>query len=217
MSAKRGRKPKAIVAAAMATVEMGAAQVKPLGVKGGRLQYQRVADAAILEIRQRSAKEGGATHLVNVTAHPLDWYWHRRRLSRDQFDAGERLRSDFVVARRPGFKTTSAENFGGCYMPHDNWRTTNKQAEAIRRITVAMEAMSRTSRLFLERVICRGEWANDVARRAGYPDRFGIDRLRESLDDLHHFYARPPALRQRLLSSPEIDAERRRVVRSPSP
>lgn len=201
---------------AVATVEMGEAAVKPLGLKRGRLQYQRVADGAILEIQQRSQKEGGATHLVNVTAHPLDWYHHRKAITREQFTAADRLRRDFLTAGRPGLKSTSPDNFGSYFMPHDNWKATNKQAEAMRRLAVVMEHMGRVSRIYLEHVVCRGEWANDVAKMQRAPERYGMERLREALDDLAYFYKRPDYLQRRLATTPELEAERRRVLKSPT-
>lgn len=152
----------------------------------GEVLLMREADQAVFEQRQLSWKEGRSTPPRRVSGDPLEYYGRQRTISGAQLAAGRRLRNDF---ERSGVCTVATAKLtrgtGAGTMDPDRMVKNVAAWESYRK---GMESAGRVGRVYLRRVICWGEWAADVAKSTGGKDRYGIERLREALDDLRLHY-----------------------------
>ncbi|MFO0271528.1 MAG: DUF6456 domain-containing protein [Gemmatimonadota bacterium] len=152
----------------------------------------RPTDGAVFEMRVHVVDGQPARHARNVTPDPLDYYATARMLSDDEdlakrrYAAGARLRRDFQGAaiERISKMRYLDVRFGS---PEG----TDRQQVARLRFTKAITAVSPVSMVYLWDVCCFGKWAKDVAHSLGAPDRYGIVRFREALDELRAFYDGP--------------------------
>lgn len=196
---------KARRSAAKRDVSLSAAALTPAPPVRGRQRFLRVADGAVMEVQPTR----GTKTLRNVSTEPLEYYKRRSTLTAQQFKAGATLRSSFRTA---GILKMSSNVFepsshGGA---DDNWRFGERQANALRVYMQAMKSASRVSRIFLRRCCCLGEWAGKVAVELGLEERYGVDRLREALEDLAEHYRQPASIDP--LRAHDLREEMKRVL-----
>jgi hypothetical protein len=124
-------------------------------------------------------------HLVNVTADPLSWYWHRGLIGPEQHEAGERLARLHRLALRPAYAANNLEITNGSRRwPGDFVRA----GDALSDYNAAIRSMPDGERRVVGGVVCWGEFANRVAVRMGLTERSGIVLLRSGLDTLRAFW-----------------------------
>ena len=128
---------------------------------------------------------------VNVTESPLGWLFARGLVSQRQFDAGERLRSDWERAQLAPRVTMSwdaapvARGRGGAASELD---LTGSQIDAKHRFEAALEAAGPGLRDILWRVVCAGEGMRDAETALGWPARAGKLVLTFALDRVADYY-----------------------------
>jgi hypothetical protein len=121
---------------------------------------------------------------------PLAWLARRRLVTPRQLDAGERLRSDWQLARRPPSVTmrwdaTPAMRRGGPAEPGD---PTAVMLDARRRVEAALAAAGPGLAPIIERVVCEGQGLETTEREMGWPARAGKVVLGIALDRLVAHY-----------------------------
>ena len=129
--------------------------------------------------------------LVNLAESPLGWLARRGLVTPRQFDAGERLRGDFMRAQLAPRTTmrwdgTPAAN-GARAAPQGNDPTT-AQIGARERFDAAVTAVGGGLNDVLWRVVCLGEGLETAERALGWPSRAGKLVLLLSLDRLAEHY-----------------------------
>lgn len=128
---------------------------------------------------------------VNLAESPLGWLLSRGMVSRRQFDAGERLRTDWEraqlapgvtmswnaapVGRRRGGSASGPELSGA-------------QIDARRRFDDAIAAAGPGLSDILWRVVCAGEGMRDAESALGWPARAGKLVLTLALDRIADYY-----------------------------
>ena len=128
---------------------------------------------------------------VNLAESPLGWLRSRGHVSERQFEAGERLRSDWEKAQlAPGVTMTwDAPPPGRTGRgPAERNDPTLAQLGAKRRFEEAVEAAGPGLSDVLWRVVCAGEGMRDAERALGWPARAGKLVLGLALDRLADFY-----------------------------
>ena len=128
---------------------------------------------------------------VNGAESPLGWLRARGLVSQRQFDAGERLRSDWERAQlspRVTMKWDSApvaRGRGGSVGAAD---LTGAQLDARRRFQAAIDSAGAGLADILWRVVCAGEGMRDAETALGWPARAGKLVLTIALDRIADFY-----------------------------
>jgi hypothetical protein len=158
----------------------------------GVVRLVRPADGAVFELRAHVQDKRATDSLHNVTPDPLDYYHHARMLHPDGemsgrlHGAGCRLRQHFQSAAidRLSRMRYLDVRFGS---PEGS----DRQEVSRALFTRALTACSRVSVVYLWDVVCFGRWAKDVAHSLGHPQRYGIVRFREALDELRDWYDAP--------------------------
>ena len=131
---------------------------------------------------------------VNLTESPLGWLFTRGLLSQRQFDAGERLRSDWERAQlAPRITMTwdaapMAKGRGGSAADPD---LTGAQIDAKRRFNDAVASAGPGLADILWRVVCAGEGMRDAETALGWPARAGKLVLTFALDRVADYYRIP--------------------------
>jgi len=142
-----------------------------------------------------TAERGGESHrrsvTVNLTESPLGWLLARGLVSRRQFDAGERLRSDWERAQLSPRVTMAwdaapvARGRGGAAFAPDLHGT---QFDAKRRFDDAIASAGPGLADVLWRVVCAGEGMRDAETALGWPARAGKVVLTLALDRVADYY-----------------------------
>lgn len=129
---------------------------------------------------QRSVK-------VNCAESPLTWLHARGHLSDRQFDAGERLRTDWERAQLAPAVTMRWEpvRFGG---GERNLSPTERQIAAKERFDAAIAAAGTGLSDILWRVVCAGDALAMAEKALDWPVRSGKLVLRIALDRVADFY-----------------------------
>jgi hypothetical protein len=128
---------------------------------------------------------------VNLAESPLGWLFARGLISRRQFDAGERLRTDWERAELPPRVTMSwdaapvARGRGGSA---DGGDLTGAQIDAKRRFDGAIAKAGPGLADILWRVVCAGEGMRDAETALGWPARAGKLVLALALDRVATYY-----------------------------
>jgi len=131
---------------------------------------------------------------VNAAESPLGWLYSRNLVTRRQYDAGERLRSDWERAQLAPRVTMTwdaapvARGRGGSGVGPD---LTGAQLDAKRRFHAAVDAAGPGLSDILWRIICAGEGMRDAENALGWPARAGKVVLGLALDRLATFYRMP--------------------------
>ena len=160
--------------------------------KGGRLLSEREIAAEI-----PAAGQGPATArpirsvTVNITESPLGWLFARSHLSRRQFDAGERLRTDWERAQlaprvtMAWDATSVARGRRGAGIAPD---LNGTQLDAKRRFNDAVANAGPGLADILWRIVCAGERMREAETALGWPARAGKLVLTLALDRVADYY-----------------------------
>ena len=128
---------------------------------------------------------------VNLAESPLGWLLARGLVTRRQYEAGERLRSDWERAQLGPRVTMSwdaapvARGRGGSAPQHD---VEGAQIDAKRRFEAAIAAAGAGLADILWRVVCAGEGMRDAESALGWPARAGKLVLTLALDRVADYY-----------------------------
>ncbi|MFL6722246.1 MAG: DUF6456 domain-containing protein [Sphingomonas sp.] len=140
---------------------------------------------------------GGRTPLptrsltINLTESPLGWLLARGMVSRRQFEAGERLRSDWERAQLAPRVTMTwdaapvAHGRGGSAVRPD---LKGAQLDAKRRFNDAISCAGPGLADILWRIVCAGEGMRDAETALGWPARAGKLVLTLALDRVAAYY-----------------------------
>ena len=128
---------------------------------------------------------------VNVAESPLGWLLAHGHVTRRQFDAGERLRSDWERAQLAPRVTMAwdaapvARGRGGASAGMD---LNGAQLDARRRFDQAIAAAGPGLADILWRIVCAGEGMRDAETALGWPARAGKLVLGLALDRVADYY-----------------------------
>jgi hypothetical protein len=131
---------------------------------------------------------------VNAAESPLGWLLAHGHVTRRQFDAGERLRSDWERAQLAPRVTMAwdaapvARDRGGSSSGAD---LNGAQLDARRRFDQAIAAAGPGLADILWRIVCAGEGMRDAETALGWPARAGKVVLTLALDRVATFYRIP--------------------------
>lgn len=128
---------------------------------------------------------------VNAAESPLGWLLARGLVTRRQFDAGERLRTDWEraqLAPRVTMLWDGAPVSRGRGAPSSAPDLTGAQIDARRRFDAAVEAAGPGLADILWRVVCAGEGMRQAETALGWPARAGKLVLAFALDRVAAFY-----------------------------
>lgn len=131
---------------------------------------------------------------VNLAESPLGWLFSRGHLTRRQFDAGERLRSDWERAELAPRVTMGwdcapiASSRGGSAPAPD---LVGAQIDARRRFHAAVDSAGPGLADILWRIVCAGEGMRDAESALGWPARAGKLVLTFALDRVADYYRLP--------------------------
>jgi hypothetical protein len=154
----------------------------------GRLLIERSLDG---ETRNSKQKRLVRSVTVNIAESPLGWLFSRGLISTVQFDAGERLRSDWERAQLAPRVTMGwdsapiARTRGGSSPALD---PTCSQLDARRRFDAALAEAGPGLSDILWRIVCSGVGMRDAESALGWPARAGRLVLTLALDRIAHFY-----------------------------
>lgn len=147
-------------------------------------------------LKERSIETGAAGRTirsvtVNAAESPLGWLLARGFVTQRQFDAGERLRSDWERAQLSPRVTMSwdaapvSRGRGSSFGAPD---LTGAQIDAKRRFNAAVDAAGPGLADILWRVVCAGEGMRQAETALGWPARAGKLVLAFALDRVAAFY-----------------------------
>lgn len=160
----------------------------------GRLLAEREIEGDTVAARSCGGPRPARSVTVNLAESPLGWLLARGLVDQRQFDAGEKLRSDWErasLAPSITMRWDAAPRSGSSRGSADHLEPTERQAAARQRFDAAIAALGRDLNDIAWRVICSGE-AMPVAEKAlGWPVRSGRLVLRMALDRLADFYRLP--------------------------
>jgi hypothetical protein len=154
----------------------------------GRLLREQSTEARTAEGEAQRARRSVT---VNITESPLGWLLARGHVTQRQYDAGERLRSDWERAQLSPRVTMRwdaapvADGRGGSAAGLD---LTGAQLDARRRFHAAVESAGPGLADILWRVVCGGEGMRDAETALGWPARSGKLVLTLALDRVADYY-----------------------------
>jgi hypothetical protein len=128
---------------------------------------------------------------VNAAESPLGWLLARGHVTRRQFDAGERLRSDWEraqLAPRVTVTWDAAPVSGARGGSSAGLDLSAAQIDAKKRFHDAVAAAGPGLADILWRVVCAGEGMRDAETALGWPARAGKLVLRFALDRVADYY-----------------------------
>jgi len=140
---------------------------------------------------ERCTRGQGQSVTVNLTESPLGWLFARGLVSRRQFDAGERLRSDWEraqLAPRVTMSWDSAPVARGRGRASSAPDLSGTQIDAKRRFDDAVAQAGPGLADILWRVVCAGEGMRDAETALGWPARAGKVVLALALDRVADYY-----------------------------
>lgn len=160
-------------------------------LQNGRLLSERAMDCEQAPKAKKGRSRAARSVTVNLAESPLGWLFSRGLVSAAQFDAGERLRSDWERAQLPPRVTMSwdaapvGRRRGGSPVVPD---LNGAQLDAKRRFHEAIEAAGPGLADILWRVVCAGEGMREAESALGWPARAGKVVLALALDRLVKYY-----------------------------
>ncbi|MGK6354418.1 DUF6456 domain-containing protein [Sphingomonas sp. DT-207] len=134
---------------------------------------------------------GGRSVTVNLAESPLSWLRARGHVSPRQFEAGERLRTDYETAAlgpRVTMRWDPAPAAKGRQGPPEALDPTLAQISAKRRFHAAIGAAGPGLDDVLWRVVCAGEGLTVAEKALGWPSRAGKLVLGFALDRVADHY-----------------------------
>jgi hypothetical protein len=163
--------------------------------KQARLLSERAIDQGIASTSNMGSTRAARSVTINVTESPLGWLFARGLVSRRQYDAGERLRSDWERAQLAprvtmawGAAAVAKGRVGGSAAEPD---LTGAQMDAKRRFSDAVASAGPGLADILWRVVCAGEGMRDAETALGWPARPGKLVLILALDRVVDYYRIP--------------------------
>jgi len=160
--------------------------------RNGRLIVERaIADEDAPTGRTKRGRRQARSVTVNLAESPLGWLLSRGLVSQRQFDAGERLRSDWERAQLPPRVTMSwdaapiSRSRGGSSAGMD---LSGSQIDARRRFHNAIDTAGPGLADILWRVVCSGDGMRDAESALGWPARAGKLVLTLALDRVADYY-----------------------------
>jgi len=160
-----------------------------MGRTAPRLLAERAVDHGIAS--ERGASRSSRSVTMNMTESPLGWLLARGLVSRRQYDAGERLRSDWEraqLAPRVTMVWDSAPVSRGRGRSEAKHDLNGAQIDAKRRFEAAIAAAGSGLADILWRVVCAGEGMRDAETALGWPARAGKLVLAFALDRVADYY-----------------------------
>jgi hypothetical protein len=164
----------------------------------GRRPARLLAERGIAEAHDKGAGQGPArasrSLTVNVTESPLGWLLAHGHVTRRQFDAGERLRSDWEraeLAPRVTMAWDAAPVARGRGGSANGLELNGAQIDARRRFDQAIAAAGPGLADILWRIVCAGEGMRDAETALGWPARAGKLVLTLALDRVAAYYRAP--------------------------
>ena len=157
-------------------------------------QSRLLAERAIDDGDVPGAPRRARSVTVNLAESPLGWLYARGLVTRRQFDAGERLRSDWERAQLAPRVTMAwdaapvARGRGGSACELD---LTGAQIDAKRRFEEAIASAGPGLADILWRTVCAGEGMRDAETALGWPARAGKLVLTFALDRIADHYRMP--------------------------
>lgn len=156
---------------------------------GGKLLRERAIerDSAINQGTARPAR----SVTFNAAESPLGWLFARGLISQRQFDAGERLRSDWEraqLAPRVTMAWDAAPVARGRGGPPSEPDLAGAQIDARRRFGAAVAEAGPGLADILWRIVCAGEGMRDAETALGWPARAGKLVLIFALDRVADYY-----------------------------
>lgn len=147
------------------------------------------------ELRERAGAEAAGGRRRSVTVNPMEsplsWLLARGLVSQRQFDAGERLRSDWEraqLAPRVTMSSDAAPRTGSSPGLSRGVDLTGAQLDAKRRFDSAIAAAGAGLADILWRVVCAGEGMRDAEMALGWPARAGKLVLTIAMDRIADHY-----------------------------
>ena len=116
----------------------------------------------------------------NVKEGPIAFYFHKGWIDETQRDAGEIFR-DVWEGAQIGVRAINWDTVYGVSAKED---LKPAQAEAMHELRRILRHTKKVGRAILIAVCGEGRAVKDFERQAGWRDRYGIERLREALDDV---------------------------------
>lgn len=159
---------------------------KPLPQDGNA----RRGDDTLTPTRRQSPRHARSV-TVNLAESPLAWLRARGQVSERQFEAGERLRSDWELAQlgpRVTMQWNAPPMGRAARSAPDRADPTMAQLSAKRRFDAAVAAAGPGLSDILWRVVCAGESMRTAEQSLGWPVRSGKLVLGLSLDRVADFY-----------------------------
>ncbi len=143
--------------------------------------------------RRATRKRRSRSVTVNLAESPLSWLHARGHLSDRQFDAGEKLRSDWERANLSPKVTMrwDAVPISARRGIEPALTETEVQLAAKQRFEGAMAEIGSDLRDIAWRTICGGEGIPDAEKKLGWPVRSGKLVLKIALDRLADYYRLP--------------------------
>jgi hypothetical protein len=159
---------------------------------GARLLSERAIGGGAATADRRSADQRPARSVtVNVAESPLGWLFARGHLTRRQFDAGERLRTDWEraqLAPRVTMAWDSAPVARGRSGSGPSRDLSGAQIDAKRRFHDAVAAAGPGLADILWRIVCAGDGMREAETALGWPARAGKLVLTFALDRVADYY-----------------------------
>ena len=156
-----------------------------------RLLSERSIEAGIASEGEPDLARPRRSVTVNMAESPLGWLLARGFVTRRQYDAGERLRSDWERAQLApritmswGAAPVAACRSGSAPAPDHS----AAQIDAKRRFDDAVAAAGPGLADILWRVVCAGEGMRDAETALGWPARAGKLVLTFALDRVAAYY-----------------------------
>ena len=136
----------------------------------------------------RKPRRGGRSVTINVAESPLTWLHARGHISDKEFDAGERLRTDWERAQLSPSITMRWDPVRVCGGRDADLDPTERQIAAKARFDGAIARAGSGLADILWRVICAGDAIADAEKALGWPTRSGKVVLKIALDRVADFY-----------------------------
>ena len=152
-----------------------------------REQVIETVEEGVRPVRARPVR----TVTVNAAESPLGWLFARGLVSQRQFDAGERLRSDWEraqLAPRVTMAWDAAPVSRGRGAAAGDPDLTGSQIDAKRRFNDAVGSAGPGLADILWRVVCAGEGMREAESALGWPARAGKLVLTFALDRVADYY-----------------------------
>lgn len=157
-----------------------------------KLLRERAIEDEIVGGPERAGKRRAArTVTINAAESPLGWLFARGLVSQRQFDAGERLRTDWERAQLAPRVTMAwdaapvARGRGGSVVGADLGAA---QIDAKRRFNEAVASAGPGLADILWRIVCAGEGMREAESALGWPARAGKLVLTFALDRVADYY-----------------------------